>query len=43
MITKDKVSEFFCIADDFCKEFEVEMSKTPYRPQKTLQNVSVSA
>lgn len=27
MITEDKVSEIFCIADDFCKEFEAEMTK----------------
>ena len=27
MITESKVTEFFCIADDFCKEFEVEMAK----------------
>ena len=27
MITESKVTEIFCIADDFCKEFEVEMVK----------------
>ena len=27
MITKDKITEIFCIADDFCKEFEDEMTK----------------
>ena len=27
MITEDKVTEIFCIADDFCKEFEVEIAK----------------
>lgn len=27
MITEDKVTEIFCIADDFYKEFEVEMVK----------------
>ena len=27
MITEDKVTEIFCIADDFCKEFDVEMAK----------------
>lgn len=25
MITKDKITEIFCIADDFCKEFDVEI------------------
>ena len=28
MITKDKITEIFCIADDFCKEFELETDKT---------------
>jgi len=27
MITESKVTEIFCIADDFCKEFEGEMAK----------------
>ena len=27
MITKDKITEIFCIADDFCKEFELETDK----------------
>ena len=27
MITESKVTEIFCISDDFCKEFEVEMAK----------------
>lgn len=27
MITESKVTENFCIADDFCKEFEIEMAK----------------
>ena len=40
MVTRDKFSEIFCIADDFCKEFEVEMSKTLSLPQKTLQYVN---
>jgi hypothetical protein len=24
-LTKDKISEIFCISDDFCKEFENEI------------------
>ena len=28
MITKSKVTEFFCIADDFSKEFDEEMVKS---------------
>lgn len=47
MITESKVTEFFCIADDLCKEFEVEMAKnaqkTPFRPQLTPQNGKESA
>ena len=27
MITEDKVSEIFCIADDFCKVFDAQMEK----------------
>ena len=27
MITEDKVTELFCIADDFCKFFDTMMSK----------------
>ena len=27
MITKDKITEIFCIADDFYKEFESEIVK----------------
>ena len=26
-ITKDKITEFFCIIDDFCKEYDKEISK----------------
>jgi hypothetical protein len=24
-ITKDKITEFFCIIDDFCKEYDAEI------------------
>lgn len=27
MISKNKVIEIFCIADDFCREFEKEVAK----------------
>ena len=27
MISKDKITEIFCIADDFCKELEKEFEK----------------
>ena len=43
MITKDKITEIFCIADDFCKEFESEIDKIgPPQSQPAsvkLQNV----
>ena len=52
MITESKVTEIFCIADDFCKEFDGEMAKNAlskkctsvhFRPQLTLQNGKESA
>ena len=43
MITESKVTEIFGIADDFCKEFEVEMAKTPFRPLLTPRNAAGSA
>ncbi|KAA6300362.1 MAG: hypothetical protein EZS26_003500 [Candidatus Ordinivivax streblomastigis] len=27
MLTPDKPTEIFCIADDFCKEFDLEVQK----------------
>ncbi len=27
MLTKDKIIEIFCIADDFCKEFDIDAKK----------------
>ncbi len=46
MITESKVTEIFCIADDFCKEFEGEMAKnalpsttdTPKRKRKRMMS-----
>ena len=31
MIIESKITEIFCIADDFCKEFEVEMANNTLR------------
>lgn len=46
MITESKVTEIICIADDFCKEFKVEMAKnsipsfpgTPKRRRKRMMS-----
>ena len=27
MLTKDKITEIFCIADDFCREFEEKIKE----------------
>ena len=43
MFTESKVTQIFCIADDFCKEFEVEMAKTPSRLLPRRRNAAESA
>lgn len=44
MVTESKVTEIFCIADDFCKEFESEISKnalpsSPDAPKRRRQRM----
>ena len=34
MITEDKVTEIFCIADDFCKVFDVQMAKYTFKAER---------
>lgn len=34
MITEDKVTEIFCMADDFCKFFDTMMAKYTLKPVK---------
>ena len=34
MITEDKVTELFCIADDFCKFFDTMMAKYTIKPPR---------
>ena len=34
MITEDKVTEIFCIADDFCKFFDAMMTKYMLKPMR---------
>ena len=38
MITEDKVTELFCIADDFCKFFDAMMEKYTLKADKKRQN-----
>ena len=33
MITEDKVTEIFCIADDFCKVFDAQMAKYSFKAE----------
>ena len=33
MLTKDKIIEIFCMADDFCKNFSQEIKKHQLRPK----------
>ena len=40
MITEDKVTELFCIADDFCKFFDAMMEKYTL---KQIRNGNITA
>ncbi len=40
MITKDKVTDFFCIADDFHKVFNAQMTKYPFK-EKGMLNITL--
>ena len=31
MITEDKVTAIFCVADDFCKVFDAQMAKYTFK------------
>ena len=33
MITEDKVTEIFCVADDFCKVFDAQMAKYTFKAE----------
>ena len=38
MATENKVTEIFCISDDYCKEYELELNKKKhFRFQISLQ------
>ena len=34
MITEEKVTEIFCIADDFCKVFDAQMAKYSFKAER---------
>ena len=38
MPTNDKITEIFCIADDFCKEFDQEFKSCP----RTAKSVGIA-
>ena len=38
MITEDKVTEIFCIADDFCKVFDAQMVKNTFKAERKLKS-----
>ena len=40
MLTPDKITEIFCIADDFCKEFAQEVKKHQLRPDDVIHWVT---
>ena len=41
MITEDKVTELFCIADDFCKFFDAMMLKYTIKEAKKLKGTEL--
>ena len=38
LITEDKVTELFCIANDFCKFFDAMMAKYALKPPRERNN-----
>ena len=34
MITEDKITDFFCIAYDFCKVFDAQMAKYSFKAER---------
>ena len=42
MITEDKITKIFCIADDFCKVFDAQMAKYTFKA-KGSANITVQA
>ena len=42
MLTPDKITEIFCIADDFCKKFAQEVKKNTNFVQMTVISVGIA-
>ena len=42
MNTEHKVTDFFCIADDFCKIFDAQMAKYSFKPNQPLDYTCLS-
>ena len=43
MISKDKVTEIFCIIDDFCKEYDAEIAKNSLKAPMDVSTATVRA
>ena len=41
MITKDKVAEIFCMADDFCKFFDAMTAKYTLKPNGKENTIGI--
>ena len=41
-ITKDKITEIFCVIDDFCKEYDAEIEKGQYQNPMDASTESVN-
>ena len=39
MITENKVTEIFCMADEFCKVFDAQMAKYTVMDSKKRKNI----
>ena len=42
MITNDKITDLFCIADDFCIFFDAQMAKYSFKPNRPLDYIYLS-
>ncbi len=43
LLTKDKITEIFCLADDFCKEYSAEIdSQKKYPPVRAKKRATAN-